>query len=252
VDLTWVPGFGFEENLRALAFREAGHVVAHMLVGHPVLQSHLIAEPQAGGISMGGHTGVATINNGTLAMLVGICGGEPAIRRHLAAARPGGAAVIAAQMTSDDRREARRLTARTTLPVHVGELAAAELIGQHWASVVSVADALAAAPCNTLSAGQVAAAAGLGGTELSWEQLCEMTRGLHLEEPGVEEYLTGAGRLEHDRLRVFLEELSRSGRIDSPPTAGLRQLYPEVDRNGRAELVRAWVQAKARAASLEP
>jgi hypothetical protein len=82
------------------------------------------------------------------------------------------AAGIAYETTSGDRDYARPVAAGHPMLAQVSERIPGELIERHWDPVVSVADALIAAPVYLLDAAQVIAVAGLRDIELSWDQLC--------------------------------------------------------------------------------
>lgn len=223
-----------------IATHEAGHAVAHLLLGHHVLDVQLGTTSQSAyAENYRGHTRYAGVDLGTLAELVGTGAGEAAVLHLLGLERHPGPVTIARATGEHDREYAARLVNGTTLPAGIATTLAGQILVDHWGAVERVADALRKAPDGRLYSAGVLAAASLGDTEIGWGALSVLADAAMPLDAGLRSYLTGPGLERESAMAGFLEQLRARDVLHSPATAPRRQVNAELFDRGMPEILAA-------------
>lgn len=227
-----------------IAAHEAGHAVAHLLLGHHVLGSGFYVVDNGDGTETGhGITRFTALNTSVLADLVATAAGEAAVQVLLSQRGDPDGHAYARATAEHDHVRAKQLADETTLPAHIGHALAAPLVNEHWPAVRRVANTLCRAPGHRLEAADVLEAAALADAEIGWDELCALARSACPGDPGLRAYLTGPGReLEQDRTHL-LQLLHAHGLLETPADALRRRIHAETFRRGLPELQAALAAA---------
>lgn len=228
-----------------IAAHEAGHAVAHLLLGHHVLDSGFYVTDNGDDTETAhGGTRFTALNTSVLADLVATAAGEAAVQVLLSRRGDPNSHAYARATAEHDHERAGRLAVEATLPTHIGHMLAAPLVNEHWAAIRRLANALCGAPGHRLGAADVLEAAALADAEIGWDELCALARSACPGDPSLRVYLTGPGReLERDRTRV-LQLLHARGLLETPAGALRRRIHAEMFRCG-PELLAALAAAGA-------
>lgn len=219
---------------RLIATHEAGHAVAHLLLGHHVLDTEIRTaggHARPGGVL--GNTRYASLApDGGLADLVGVAAGEAAVAHLLIREWHPNPELVARASADHDREHAARIAIETTLPAGIETKLASQIVADHWDAVTRVADALRRADDGRLDFAEVWAAADVRGAEIGWDELSAMAEAAMPSDAGLRSYLAGPGREQENARAEFLQRLWDHNVLCSPADASRRQLTCEIHDRG--------------------
>lgn len=231
------------DSSRVVAIHEAGHAVAHMLLGHHVRSANMHAGTMNDYATHGKVT-YASLGTAGLADIVGAAAGEAAVlhlmwqEQHLysgvlASASPS---AIAASTGEHDREYIAGIAADATLPVGVGAAIAARVLTVHWDAVERVADALDRSLDGRLDDAAISVAASLDGVEIGWVELCALATESAPANADLQAYLTGPGQHAEDHLVEYVRHLRAHNILYTPAPALRRHINREILDRGMPEI----------------
>jgi len=231
------------DSWHRIAIHEAGHAVAHLLLGHHVLDTRIGpgADGHMGTIS--GNTRFTGLNASALPELVGTAAGETAVLHLLNRQWTPNADAIARATANHDRERATSITAGTTLPIGIETALATRIVADYWDAVENVADALRRSDIGRLDQFEILAAADLGAAEIDWSELYSMANNAMPFNSDLQAYLNGPGSQEENVRVEFLRQLRAHNILFSPETAPRHQVVAEIFDRGLPEIQAAYQAA---------
>jgi len=227
------------DSWHRIAIHEAGHAVAHLLLGHHVLDTRI--GPGADGHmgSVSGDTRFTGVNTSVLPDMVGAAAGEAAVLHMLNRQYQPNASTIAWATAEHDRKYAANIAAGTTLPIGIETVLADRIVAEYWDAIDRVADALRRDPDGYLDQYAITATADLGNIEIDWDTLADMAKAAMPGSAGLQAYLDGPGRQQENGRVEFLRQLRTHDILLTPEPAPRWKLNAEIFDRGLPKIVAA-------------